>query len=171
MPNPGSESHHGILDFTNIPKQLDSLFEQHDKDSSIRATILETSRSWKRIRQENLLSKAKQSTLNKDDCKSEMDKAFDLLDALSRSGVLPIAFAELHVIVAITHCFENDVMGTVIQDNANPIEKVEKSTLMVASIIHGEPAHQLIGSAIHRQRLAASLPELVEGIMRENEED
>jgi hypothetical protein len=171
MPKQGSESAQGIVDFTNIPKVLDSLFEQHDSDSSIRATILETSRPWKRIRQENLLSKAKQSALNKDDCKSEMDKAFDLLDALSRSGVLPIAFAELHVIVAVTHCFENDVMGTVVQDNVNPIEKVEMSTLMVASTIHGEVARQLIGPPTDLQRLAAALPELMEGISMADNED
>jgi hypothetical protein len=137
----------------------------------MRATILETSRPWKRLRQENLLSKAKQSALNNDECKSEMDKAFDLLDALSRSGVLPISFAELHVIVAVTHCFENDVMGTVVQDNVNPIEKVEKSTLMVASTIHGEKAQQLIGPATDLQRLTAALPELMEGTLLENEEE
>jgi hypothetical protein len=171
MPEQGSEGHQGIVDFTNIPKQLDSLFEQHDSDSSMRATILETSRPWKRLRQENLLSKAKQSALNNDECKSEMDKAFDLLDALSRSGVLPISFAELHVIVAVTHCFENDVMGTVVQDNVNPIEKVEKSTLMVASTIHGEKAQQLIGPATDLQRLTAALPELMEGTLLENEEE
>eukprot|EP00545_Synedropsis_sp_CCMP1620_P000355 CAMPEP_0119005492 /NCGR_PEP_ID=MMETSP1176-20130426/1748_1 /TAXON_ID=265551 /ORGANISM="Synedropsis recta cf, Strain CCMP1620" /LENGTH=988 /DNA_ID=CAMNT_0006957305 /DNA_START=85 /DNA_END=3051 /DNA_ORIENTATION=+ len=159
----GAETHPSALDFTSIPKQLDSLFDKHDSDSSIRATILETGRPWKRMRQDNLLSKAKQSRLNKDDCKSEMDKAFDLLDALSRSGALPIAFAELHVIVAVTHCFENDVMGTVVQDNVNPIEKVEKSTLMVASTIQGEHAQELIGAGPDLQRLTDMFPRLIEG--------
>ena len=158
----GGELNPGVLDFTTIPKQLDSMFEMHDKDSAIRATILEAGRPWKRRRQENLLSKAKTSILRQDDCKSEMNKAFDLLDALSRSGTLPIAFAELHVIVAVTHCFENDVMGTIVQDNINPIEKVEKSILMVASIIQGESTRQLIAEGSEFQRLTGLLPGMIE---------
>ena len=31
------------------------------------------------------------------------------------------------MLVAVTHGFDNDVMGTVLQDNINPIEKIEKS--------------------------------------------
>jgi hypothetical protein len=158
----GSESHPGVIDFTTIPKQLDSMFEQHDTDSAIRATILEASQPWKRMRQENLLSKLKESFLSQDDCKSEMNKALDLLDALSRSGALPIAFAELHVVVAVTHCFENDVMGTVVQDNINPIEKVEKSILMVASAIQGESVHQLVAEGPQFQRLTGLLPGRIE---------
>jgi hypothetical protein len=158
----GGDTNPGVLDFTTIPKQLDYMFEKHDKDSAIRATILEASSPWKRLRQDNLLSKAKESTLSQDDCKSEMDKAFDLLDALSRSGTLPIAFAELHVIVAVTHCFENDVMGTIVQDNINPIEKVEKSILMVASIIQGESTRQLIAEGSEFQRLTGLLPGMIE---------
>ena len=158
----GGELNPGVLDFTTIPKQLDYMFEKHDKDGENRATILEASSPWKRLRQDNLLSKAKESTLSQDDCKSEMDKAFDLLDALSRSGTLPIAFAELHVIVAVTHCFENDVMGTIVQDNINPIEKVEKSILMVASIIQGESTRQLIAEGSEFQRLTGLLPGMIE---------
>jgi hypothetical protein len=158
----GGELNPGVLDFTTIPKQLDSMFEMHDKDSAIRATILEAGRPWKRQRQENLLSKAKTSSLRQDDCKSEMNKAFDLLDALSRSGTLPIAFAELHVIIAVTHCFENDVMGTVVQDNINPIEKVDKSILMVASTIQGQSAQHLIAEGSEFQRLTGLLPDMIE---------
>lgn len=158
----GFESKSGVDDFTMIPKQLDSLFELHDTDNGIRATILKTDRPWKRNRQENLLSKLKESKLNEDECKSEKNKAFDLLDALSRSGALPISFAELHVVVAVTHCFENDVMGTVVQDNINPIEKVEKSILMVASTIQGESPQNLIADGPHLQRLTSSFPGLIQ---------
>jgi hypothetical protein len=63
--------------------------------------------------------------------------------------------------VAVTHCFENDVMGTVIQDNINPIEKLEKSTLLIASTIHGVPAKKLIRGSADVQRLTNSFPALL----------
>jgi hypothetical protein len=155
------DSAHGMVDFTLIPRQLDSIFEKHDTDSAIRATILETSMPWRRMRQENLLAKMSESSLGKNECKSEMDKAFDLLDALSRSGSLPIEFAELHVVVAVSHCFENDLIGTVIQDNINPIEKVEKSVLMVASTIQNVPPQDLITTGPSFNRLTSAFPEFL----------
>merc|ERR1712130_825714 len=90
---------------------------------------------WKRQRQANLLSKAENRTLSSQDQKSEKNKAFDLLDALSRSGSLPVACGELHVILGITHHFEDSVMDTVIRKNVNPIEKIENSTKLIASAI------------------------------------
>eukprot|EP00977_Amphora_coffeiformis_P024576 scaffold16330_cov172-Amphora_coffeaeformis.AAC.10 len=59
-------------------------------------------------------------------CDSDIDlekkKAFDLLDAISRSGSLPIDSAELHGIVCLSHWFEKELMGTAIQGNINTIE-------------------------------------------------
>jgi len=150
----------GALDFTMIPKQLDAKFDEYDNENSIRSTIIEAGKAWTRKRQENLLTKICETSLSFDDTKSEQKKAFDLLDALSRSGTLPIACAELHVVVAVTHCFENDVMGTVIQDNLNPIEKVEKSSLLVASTIYGSNTAELINTQSDSTRLSISFPEL-----------
>ena len=52
-------------------------------------------------------------------------------------------------------------MGTVIQDNINPIEKLEMSTLLIASTIHGVPANTLIRDANERHRLTAYFPALL----------
>ena len=154
----------GVVDFTMIPKALDSKFDVHDTDHSLRATIIKTGEVWTRKRQESLLSSSiKDTVLGPDGIKSEKDKAFDLLDALSRSGSLPLAYSELHVVIAVTHCFENDVLGTVLQDNINPIEKVEKSSLMVASTIHGSPPQALLESDTSVARLQGSFPALFDG--------
>ena len=93
---------------------------------------------------------------------SERNQAFDLLDALSRSGSLPISCSELHVIVCVTHSFEKTVMNTLIQDNVNPIERLELSALLLASTIYGQPAHNLIGDDLERSRLTANFPSLLE---------
>ncbi len=105
------------VDFTLLPQLLDAAVEKTDEASALRSTIIKTGQVWKRNRQENLLSGLKMKDLGADDLKQERNKAFDLLDALSRSGSLAIESSELHVIVAVTHCFEKDIIGTIIQDN------------------------------------------------------
>lgn len=75
---------------------------------------------------------------------AERRRAFDLLDALTKSGVLPMRHAALHVIIAATHRFDKSVMGTLIENNVNPVEKIERSLLIVASTIHHAPAEELV---------------------------
>ncbi|KAL3793709.1 hypothetical protein ACHAW5_008056 [Stephanodiscus triporus] len=149
------------VDFTLIPQILDEAIEKCAQSTALRSTTIKTG-NWRRSRQENLLTNPKQMQLSKDDTKKERNKAFDLLDALSRSGCFPIAYSDLHVIVAVTHCFDKDVMSTVVCDNVNPIEKLECSTLILASAVHGVPARKLIGDANEVQRLAGLLPLLLQ---------
>jgi hypothetical protein len=144
------------IDLATIPKRLDAIFERFDKDGAVRATVLKVKR------QQNLVSKLQEGILGEDECRSEMNKAFDLLDALSRSGSLPLSFSELRVVVAATDCFENDVMGTVIQDNINPIEKIERSAFIVASTIRSVSFPSLLSNEKHLYRLASSFLGLIE---------
>ena len=149
------------VDFTLIPQILDEAIEKCAQSTALRTTTIKTG-NWSRSRQKNLLANPKQTQLSNDDIKRERNKAFDLLDALSRSGCFPIAYSDLHVIVAVTHCFDKDVMSTVVCDNVNPIEKLECSTLILASAVHGVPARELIGDANEVQRLVGLLPLLLQ---------
>jgi len=151
----------GVTDFTSLPKLLDSIIEHHNTDGALRSTVIKTGNIWDRLRQPNLLMPATITKLSPQSIKSEKDRAFDLLDALSRSGSLPIACSELHVVVCLTHCFEKDVVSTVIQDNVNPIEKLEMSTLLLASVVHGVAPKDLIRGSKDVNRLSASFPELL----------
>ena len=67
------------------------------------------------------------STLTGDAQKKEKDDAFDLLDALTKSGGLPVEHASLHVVAAM-HRFDKTVLETIVQDNMNFIDKAELST-------------------------------------------
>ena len=131
-------------DFTLIPKILDAKLEEHDKDGSLRSTIVKAGTHWERRRQENLLLPMTEAQLGHKNIDSEKNKAFDLLTALSRSGSLAIDHTELHIIIAVSHCFENDIMSTIIRENINPIKKVEQSLLMLGSVIHNQPSAALL---------------------------
>ena len=150
------------VDFTLLPQLLDAAVEKADNTSALRSTIIKTGQEWVRNRQENILAAVKRNELSNDkDLKQEKDKAFDLLDALSRSGSLSIKSSELHVIVAVTHCFEKDIIGTIIQDNINPIQKLESSTLLFAAAIHGVEARDLIKDESELSRLEGQNPMLL----------
>lgn len=51
--------------------------------------------------------------------------------------------------------------GTIIQDNINPIAKVEKSALMLASAVFAKSAKDLISSGADVERLTGAFPELM----------
>jgi len=131
-------------DYSQVPKEMDKNFEELDVDSQLRPTILTPSGSWTKQAQKSLLASATTNSLGSDEQKKEKDAAFDLLDALTKSGAMPVEHASLHIVVAATHCFDKTVTETVVQDNVNPIDKVERSTLIMASTVHQQPAAALI---------------------------
>jgi hypothetical protein len=139
-----SQTTSSVNDFTLIPKILDAKLEMYDKDGSLRSTIIRAGARWDRRRQDTILLPSVLSTLDESEIESEKTKAMALLTAISRSGALPIDASELHVVVAVSHRFENDIMSTVIKENVNPIEKVEASLLLIASTIHNAPSSVLI---------------------------
>eukprot|EP00005_Dracoamoeba_jomungandri_P004063 CAMPEP_0174252518 /NCGR_PEP_ID=MMETSP0439-20130205/1954_1 /TAXON_ID=0 /ORGANISM="Stereomyxa ramosa, Strain Chinc5" /LENGTH=954 /DNA_ID=CAMNT_0015333069 /DNA_START=71 /DNA_END=2935 /DNA_ORIENTATION=+ len=136
-----------VEDYTKLPTMLDRAFEALDEDAALRPTIIKPGKVWTKKSQKGLLSKPTTATLSKTQQKDEKNKAFDLLDGLTKAGCIPVDFASLHVVIAATHCFDKSVMDTVVMDNVNPIEKVERSSLIVATAIQDVPPHQLIKSS------------------------
>ncbi|MFO0547088.1 MAG: hypothetical protein U0271_01805 [Polyangiaceae bacterium] len=134
----------GALDYTRIPVELDAKLEAFDEDSAVRPTILKTGDPWAHTFQKGLLAAPDTRTLDTDDQETERSRAFDLLDALSRSGALPLEDTELHVIVAATHGFDKTLLEAVIQDNINPIEKLERTLMIVSSVLYRRPVAELL---------------------------
>jgi len=145
-----------VRDYTQVPKVMDARFERLDSDGAVRPTIISPGDVWTKRAQKALLGKPDESKLRSEEQKSEKDAAFDLLDALTKSGALAIDHADLHVVVAATHCFDKTVTEVVVQDNANPIEKVERSTLIMASTVHGVAPAVLVRDSQHPRVSAAS---------------
>ena len=119
-----------------------------------------TRNSWRRSLK-RICCPLQSKTLNADQQAQEKSAAFDLLDALTRSGALAIEHASLHVIIAATHCFDQSLMDTVVQKNVNPIERVERTTLIMAATLNGVPAAELIQDA-QLERVSTFSPALFE---------
>ncbi len=149
-------------DYTRIPGELDRQFERLDTDGALRATIINPGDPWTHTAQKGLLGSPKTLSLHGGEQRTQKNRAFDLLDALSRSGALSIDDATLHVVIAATHCFDRTLLDTVIQDNVNPIEKVERSLMIVGSTIHAQPATAILADD-QRERFLATTPQLGDG--------
>lgn len=151
-------------DFTLIPKVLDARLETYDTDGALRSTIIKAETGgWQLRSQPTLLDPVSTAYLSSSEIEIRKKHAFDLLDAISRSGTLSIDASELHVIIAVSHCFEQSIMETVIQQNVNPVEKVERSLLLLGSVIHNVSPSHLLGDKSSLDRLKGAFPELFDG--------
>ena len=133
-------------EWISIPKRMDESFEKFNVGSSLRPTIIKAGHVWKLSSKKGLLSKSQvDRAFGENKQKMAKNRAFDLLDALTRSGAMPVTSgASMHIIMATTHCFDKSLMATLVEDNVNPIDLVERSSLVIASLVHGAPIQDLL---------------------------
>lgn len=151
-------------DFTKLPRLLDDAYDRLDVDHAVRPAIIKPGNTWQRSRQRALtLSKEKPKVeyLSSEELNKERNAVFDLLDALTRSGALPIEDASLHIVIGATHSFEETVMNTVVQRNRNPIEAMERSSLIMASTLFGAPSAMALVQAAKVDLLKETAPALM----------
>mmetsp|Transcript_8391 Transcript_8391/g.8561 ORF Transcript_8391/g.8561 Transcript_8391/m.8561 type:complete len:961 (+) Transcript_8391:116-2998(+) len=132
------------VSYSKIPGELDTCFSTLDPTAAVRPCIFSPSAMWTKRARTALLSSPTTSSLYKDEQRREKEKAFDLIDALSRSGGLVLHHVTLHVLLGAGHSFEKSIIETVLQENINPIERVERSLLITSSVIHCKPVTDLI---------------------------
>ena len=75
------------IDYTKYPSLLDSLYSKYDSDNALTPSIIDINSQWTKTFQSSLLLPAYTVSLNKDELSKEKNNAFDLLDALSKSGI------------------------------------------------------------------------------------
>jgi hypothetical protein len=85
----GEEEVQGI-DFTKIPTELDKKYGELDEDSALRPTIINVGVWWEKRSQRALLAEPTTESMGVEEQKREKNKAFDLLDALTKSGGLAV---------------------------------------------------------------------------------
>merc|ERR1719198_2364981 len=152
----------GAVDFAKIAAVLDARMEALDGEAALRPTKLKVGETWSKKEHKGLLdTKPSTKSLGADAQTDEKKRAFDLLDALSRAGALPIECAALHVVVAATHCFDTSLMDTVVVKNVNPIEKLEKSSLILAETVQALPAPSLVRPDAYERVSTFSAPMLL----------
>ena len=139
-----SSKNNEMIDFTKIPSKLDSQFELLDTSDSLHTTILSVASNWQKKYQKTILGNTESKSLNEESLKEERDNAFDLLDCLTKSGELKLCQSEFHVVLVSSYCFDKSVLNSLCQDNLNPIEELERSTLIVASTLFEKPVEHLI---------------------------
>ena len=140
-----------VEDYTLLPSLLEKRCTEIDPTAKLRPTIIKVSSGWKKNYKESILSPLASTTLLDSQTKEEKNKAFDLLDALSKSGSISLDAVDLHIVIASTHCFDKTVVDTVIQNNDNPIEQLERSLLIMSSTIQNKNILNLIkNSEINR---------------------
>jgi len=163
-----SEVSADAVDFTQLPVALDAKLLALDPEQALRPTVITAGSSWSKRFHKSLLSEATTSALSMPEQERARKEAFDLLDALSRSGSLSVDCCELHVVIATTHHFTQSLIDTVVCGNVNPIERVERSMLLLATTIHDQQASELIKPE-QRERIARySATQLFAGEQRED---
>ena len=112
-------------------------------------------------------------TLSSEDLGRERNAVFDLLDALTCSGALSIDNASLHIVLAATHNFSNTVMNTIVHRNMNPIESMERSSLiMVRTLFRSTPSTALVQpSQLSRLRETAGALMAIKDAQEEEADD
>lgn len=118
-----------------IPRKLNAKLKLL-QNKLLQQTAVETGNTWVK---RNLLNTKRIDYIDKAEQEVNTKNALNLLDAMSRSGSLPIQFSELHAIVGVTHCFRHTLMDTLVLDNVDPIKQLSDSTLILASVIHDVP--------------------------------
>merc|ERR1719471_1511834 len=127
------------MDFTKVPSSLDTKFEKLDTDSALRPTVIHVGEEWQKKSLKSLRGKPVEKSLWSKEQDEEKTRCYD--------------------------CFDESIVNTIVQNNINPIEKVERSLLIVGSTIQGKPPGQLV-KPTNLAQIGGHSPQL----LNENEE-
>jgi hypothetical protein len=120
------------VDISALSADLDKVLGELDPEGSLRLAIMSVGERWKKVAQNGIAGSVSTTFIEIEGQRAEKNACFDLLDALTRSGALEIE-ADLHAVLTVCHGFHHNVMDTLVRDNVNPIEKIERSMMVLAT--------------------------------------
>eukprot|EP01064_Diplonema_japonicum_P038443 TRINITY_DN9323_c0_g1_i1.p1 TRINITY_DN9323_c0_g1~~TRINITY_DN9323_c0_g1_i1.p1 ORF type:complete len:923 (+),score=203.05 TRINITY_DN9323_c0_g1_i1:51-2771(+) len=120
----------------SLPSKIDKRIGADVTCTSLHPATIRDTGYWRKKSQKRLLGGEKTCVLSESDLRTEKTKAYDLLDALTKSGLVPVEDSVLHVIVPTAHTFDQTIMDTLIKKNENPILSLQHSTQLVSSVLH-----------------------------------
>jgi hypothetical protein len=124
------------VEWTRFPSALDAICDATGSvGASIRPTLVRVGDDWTRSQASLLSQETVSQPFTASDQKRARDDAFHVLDTLSRSGLLTLTDAEMHVVLAATHNFERSLIDTVVQQNIDPIGKLVDSMRLVSDTL------------------------------------
>ena len=126
-----------------------------------RSTCQVDDNSWTLESQKNVFTPSTKLSLDTSAQQQAKRKAFDLLDALTKSGALSVTDASLHVLVTATHIFDRSVLETLVQRDVNPLQKLQQSLLIMLKTLHDKPLDALV-TLQEKRSLALQYPDLFE---------
>jgi hypothetical protein len=130
--------------FLKFPKELEKATMALGEDAaSLRPTRAEAGKSWTLTHADSLLVAATKRTLGIEEQRVQKRQAFDLIDALTRTGVLAWDQAHLHIVMAVTQNFASTLIDTCVVENTNPITQVESAMTLLAQNLFERPASAL----------------------------
>eukprot|EP01059_Diplonema_ambulator_P001836 TRINITY_DN11538_c0_g1_i1.p1 TRINITY_DN11538_c0_g1~~TRINITY_DN11538_c0_g1_i1.p1 ORF type:complete len:156 (+),score=69.00 TRINITY_DN11538_c0_g1_i1:62-469(+) len=128
-------------------------------------TIVKTGDVWVKKEQKGLLGKMETVTVDKGKQKEEKERAFDLMAALTKGGEMEL-HADIDIVMTHLHCFDKTLMDTVIQDNTNPIAKLELSSVTTSALLHKKLLYDMLKHS-HARRLETYMLKLQLGLETE----
>ncbi|MBX9694011.1 MAG: hypothetical protein K2Z81_16620, partial [Cyanobacteria bacterium] len=117
-----------------------SRLEKLDHYSSFLPSFIQPGPSWQKTSQASLLSKPVVSTVTEADKK----QGLSLLQAVTRGGELPLSGAHMHVLLVATHCYDQSLLGMVLHGRANPMDLIDRSSILMATTIKQKSVRSLL---------------------------
>lgn len=132
---------------TDLPKKLENAV-----DESVSPCIINVSERWTLASYESIISNVRKETcLYSNQFRLLFQNCKDLLDALSKSGSLSLCHCTMHVITVLNHSFPETLMNTLVEENVNPIEILQRSDEQIASVIFRKPVEELLKKTLSEE--------------------